>query len=78
LRKIIQKLLGEPDFLVERYQREKQGWDIYYDILDYLEKGLQEADAFALELQKKARILVEDCRINFSHHVLETSSSSRE
>jgi len=36
---------------------------MYYDILERMEKGLREGDGFSLELQKKAKILVNDCKI---------------
>ncbi len=63
LYKIIQNLVKEPNPLIEKYQREKQGWDIYYDILNDVENGLQKGDTFALKLQKKAKILIDDCKI---------------
>ena len=65
LHKIIQKLIKRPNPLIEKYQREKQGWDIYYDILNDVEKDIEKGDTFALKLQKKAKILIEDCKINF-------------
>jgi len=67
LHETIQKINKEPNPLIERYQREKHGWDIYYDILEHIEKGLKEGSAFSLELQKKAKFLVENCRIKFNN-----------
>jgi hypothetical protein len=59
----IQELKKIPNPLIKKYHEEKSVWDTYYDILDLAEKNLQNKDAFALELQKKARDLMEDCRI---------------
>jgi hypothetical protein len=56
---------GSPNSLVEQYQREQRGWELYYDILDVLENALQQNDTFAFELQQKAQNLVESCRILF-------------
>ncbi|MEE9523143.1 MAG: hypothetical protein V3V59_00165, partial [Thermodesulfovibrionales bacterium] len=62
--KIILKLKKEPNPLVERFARESNGWDIYYDVLDHIETGLKGNDQFALELKKKAQNIIKDCRMN--------------
>lgn len=46
------------------YEREKSGWDLYYDLLDAVEAGIQAGDAVALELREKARALIDAVRIN--------------
>lgn len=46
------------------YEREKRGWDLYYDVLDAVEGGIVAGDAFALELKVKARALIDSVRIN--------------
>ena len=51
------------DYLTETFLREKGGWDDYYDILDAVEKGLQEKDDFTLSLQEKAKELMQDFMI---------------
>jgi len=43
--------------------REREGWELYYDILDALESALKQEDPLALELRQRARDLVERCRI---------------
>ncbi|MEF9425849.1 MAG: hypothetical protein L0956_01240 [Candidatus Mariimomonas ferrooxydans] len=65
IQETIQKLAGELNPLVEQFQKEKQGWDLFYDILDTVEEKLKKGDAFASELQKKARNMVKKCKINF-------------
>jgi hypothetical protein len=49
--------------LTEKYRREKEGWDLFYDLLDHLEKALMKGDAFALNLRERARRLVKECRV---------------
>ena len=39
------------------FEREKSGWDDYHDILDTVERGLKEGDAFASSLKEKAKDL---------------------
>ncbi len=65
LHKTIQKLTKEPNPLIEQFRKEKQGWNMYYAVLDRVETEIKKGDAFALELQKKAKSLVETCKINF-------------
>ncbi len=64
LHRVIGRLLGEPEPLTKAYQRERDGWEMYYDVLDRLEEGLHRGDAFALEIRRRARGLIEDCRMN--------------
>ena len=60
---LIRELSKSPDPLSERYQKEKEGWDIFYDVLDRIEEGLSRGDDFAMELRRKARELVSDCLV---------------
>jgi hypothetical protein len=55
--------LGDLEAVCGRYLREKEGWDLYYDLLDALEKGLAEGDAFAGSMKQNTRKLVEEWRI---------------
>ncbi len=61
----IQKLVQEPNPLIEQYQKERRVWHLFYDILNEAEKGIKQGDAFALELKEKAKDLIESCKINF-------------
>jgi len=47
--------------LKQSYEKERLGWDLYYDVLDEIEKGLKKEDDFALNLQNKARDMVRQC-----------------
>ena len=64
LYRVIRELAGRPDSLKDRYLAEKQAWDIYYDLLDKVEKGLKEKDQFAIELKNRAVELVRKSEVN--------------
>jgi hypothetical protein len=55
--------MGDGNGLKERYEREKKAWDLYYDILDKIEKALKEEDQFAIELRERAKKLVLNARV---------------
>ena len=42
---------------------ERRGWDTYYDALQALENGLKNKDEFAIDLQNKARDIMQQCLI---------------
>ena len=60
---IIRELGRTPNPLIEKYRQEKEGWDLFYDILDHLEAALAKDDAFALNLRERARKLAKGCRV---------------
>ena len=62
---IIGELKSGPKPLAEQFKKEQEAWDIYYDVLDRLEKGLQDDDAFVRGIQEKARKVMEECRVAF-------------
>lgn len=59
----ILRIIEDDGALTGPYQREKEGWNLYYDLLDCIETGLKENDPFALELGKRAWKLKNDSRI---------------
>ena len=63
LEKVIGELNQTPNPLIGKYRQEKEGWDLFYDLLDHLEVALAKGDAFALNLRARAGKLVEDCRV---------------
>jgi hypothetical protein len=65
LHEAIQGLTREPNPLIAQFRNEKQGWNIFYDVLDRVEKRIQEGDLFSHELLDKAKTLIRNCRINF-------------
>jgi hypothetical protein len=64
LKRAIQELSAEGGRGLERcYKREKEAWDLYYDILDEIEDALKRGDPFAVELKKRGRGLVNNARV---------------
>ena len=56
---------GENSELKQQYEKERLGWNLYYDTLTAVERALQKNDSFALELRKKAKKIIEQCFIHF-------------
>jgi hypothetical protein len=65
LHETVQNLTQDPNPLIEQFKKEKQGWDIFYNVLDSTEDRIKEGDPFALEIKEKAAAIIENCRINF-------------
>ncbi len=63
LYRVIKRLIKEPDYYNRVYKKEQKSWNIYYDILDFLEKALVAGDDFGLKIKKKAEDIVENCLI---------------
>jgi len=55
---------GRPSALQQAYERERQGWDLFYNSLAAIEKALQSGEAWALSVRTAARQIVSDCRLN--------------
>jgi len=64
LHRAIQELAREPNPLIGQFQKEREGWNLFYDILDMAEKGIAGGESMALDLQEKARSLLEACKVN--------------
>ena len=56
---------GDNSHLKQQYEKERLGWDFYYEALSAVEDGLKTGDAFALELQTQAKSIVNDCAIRY-------------
>jgi hypothetical protein len=54
---------NEKSILKQHYEKERLGWDLYYDTLVAIEKALKENDPFAIELKKKAKSIIYKQRI---------------
>jgi len=63
IRKALAFVRGEKSMLRRTYLRERSGWDLFYETLSAVEKGLDTKDDFALDLQRRARAIIEDCGI---------------
>lgn len=56
---------GDNSHLKQQYEKERLGWDFYYEALSAVEDGLKNGDAFALDLQTQAKSIVNDCAIRY-------------
>lgn len=57
---------GENSALKQCYEKERLGWNLYYDTLSAIEDALINGDGFALELCKKAESIIDQCSIRQS------------
>ncbi len=57
---------GENSGLLRKYERERRGWDLYYDTLSALETALKDNNALAVTLRSRAREMVAGCLISDS------------
>ncbi len=57
------KAFADETKIQELYEREKSGWDLYYDTLNAMEKGLGEDDQFTETLRDKAMELVQSWQV---------------
>ncbi|MEM1251546.1 MAG: hypothetical protein AAGI69_03865 [Cyanobacteria bacterium P01_H01_bin.21] len=55
---------GEPSDLQKTYEREKAGWQLFYQALDTVEKAVQAGEDWALEVQETTQKIVENCLVN--------------
>ncbi|NOX38635.1 MAG: hypothetical protein GXO78_13985 [Calditrichaeota bacterium] len=55
---------GSPSPLVAELERERQGWQLYYDVLDALETHLQKSDPRAIALQKHFQAILSRVHVN--------------
>jgi hypothetical protein len=65
LPKVISRVSSQSNQVLTRFKLEQKAWDIYYDTLDLLEKGIQQEDPFALKIRDTAKKLFEDCLLKF-------------
>jgi len=54
LHALLKDITSDPNPLIKRVTDEKNGWNLYYDILDKIERDLEEKNIFALNLKTKA------------------------
>jgi hypothetical protein len=49
--------------LKQQFEKERAGWDIYYDVLDAVEKAIAAEDPFALKLKQAAQAIIRQCTV---------------
>lgn len=54
-----------PSALKMQYEKERTAWNLYYDILLQARQAFKKDDAFALDLRKKARDIINGCFLDF-------------
>jgi hypothetical protein len=50
--------------LIERLEKERKAWNLYYDVLATIEDNLKAQDYFALKLQRRAENFLNECRVS--------------
>ena len=63
LAKVIGKLEHNSEELRKQCESERAGWNLYYDILEMIERALRDGDDFALNLRLKSRKIMQDCAV---------------
>jgi len=56
---------GENSMLKQHSEKERLGWNLYYDTLSAVQDALKNGDSFALELRKKAESIIQQCSVKF-------------
>ncbi|HUU37585.1 MAG TPA: hypothetical protein VMW46_05205 [Candidatus Desulfaltia sp.] len=64
LRKALDFARGKDSPLEQTYVQERTGWDLFYETLSVVEDAIATKDEFALDLQKKARAIINSCAIS--------------
>ncbi len=59
---------GKKGGLKRQYKKERLGWDVYYDTLSALEKGLLNNDEFAVDMRERALEIVKGCLVSGGRH----------
>lgn len=55
---------GEESRLKGVYERERRGWNCYYDAVEALERALEQGDGHALKLRGRARRIIRSCAVD--------------
>ena len=56
-------ITGKEGRLRQQYEKEKIGWELYYDALSAVEDGLKKDDVLAIELKRKTECIMSECFI---------------
>jgi hypothetical protein len=63
LAKALEFMRGKNSSLKKQYEKEKQGWHLYYDTLDAVETALNKNNHYANDLKRKAHRLIDRCAV---------------
>jgi len=67
IRNALNFVAGNDSLLRQGYNRERLGWNLYYDVLAEVEEAIRRNDPFALELLRKAEEIIRQCLILISN-----------
>ena len=59
------RLCSDKNYFKEVFNQESDGWNTYYSLLNIAEELLNEEDEFIIQLQDKAKIVIERCQLKF-------------
>ena len=48
------------------YEKERRGWNLYYDTLDAVETALGKNDTYANDLKRKAQTIIGRCTVSLN------------
>lgn len=65
--KALDYITGSNSQFQRQYKKERLGWNVFFDTLNAVEEALNQKEAFALELRTKARKIIAQCALRFSH-----------
>jgi len=60
----LQFISGDHNSLKRKYQKERNGWHLYYDILDALETADKKQDSFAASLKQNTEAIICQCDVS--------------
>ena len=59
----VQPCRGKNSSLKKQYEKERQGWNLYYDTLDAIERALNKNSPYAKDLKRKAHTIIDQCAV---------------
>jgi len=63
LTKALEFVEGQNSSLRRIYEKERRGWNLYYDTLDAVETALGKNDAYANDLKRRAQTIIDRCAV---------------
>jgi hypothetical protein len=63
LAKALEFIRGKNSSLKQQYEKERQGWNLYYDTLDAVERALDKNSLYANDLKRKAHTIIDQCAV---------------
>jgi len=64
IRQALKYVNGEENMLKNTYEKERFGWNLFYDTLSAVVDALKDEDPFALDLVNRAKSIINQCALN--------------